>query len=107
MIDQHHGWNVSLKPPILGFVFSLVLIAAAFHLVREYPLTPMIKMVIFGIAAVQMAFQLVFFLFIGMGSKPDWHTIGFLFTVLTAIFIIAGTIWIMYNLDYNMMPMEH
>lgn len=107
MIDQHHGWNISLKPPILGFLFSLILTAAAFYLVREYPLTPMMGMVVFGLAAVQMILQLVFFLFLGMGSKPDWHTIAFVLTLLTAFFIIAGTIWIMYNLDYNMMPMEH
>ncbi len=105
MIDQHHGWNVSLKPPILGFLFSLILTVTAFHLVKEHPLTQPMAFVIFGLAILQMTLQLVFFLFLGLGSKPDWHTIVFLFMLLMVIMIIAGTIWIMNNLDYNMMPM--
>jgi cytochrome o ubiquinol oxidase subunit IV len=105
MIDQSHHWNISFKPPILGYVFSLILTISAFRLSAEYQLTTTIAFVIFGLALAQGFLQLIFFLFLGLESKPHWNTITFLFMLLVLAIIVAGTIWIMHHLNYNMMPM--
>ncbi|MES2122445.1 MAG: cytochrome o ubiquinol oxidase subunit IV [Chlamydiota bacterium] len=109
MIDVHHGWNASFKPQCLGFVLSFVLTVAAYLIVVNHHVSPeAIPLTVFGIAIAQAILQLVFFLHLGLESKPHWNSITFLFVVLVIIIVIGGSLWIMNNLDYNLMPnMEH
>ncbi|MCX6990899.1 MAG: cytochrome o ubiquinol oxidase subunit IV [Chlamydiae bacterium] len=108
MIDRHHGWNVSYKPAILGFIFSLILIAAMYRFAIHHNLSGgAFSWTIFGFGITMALVQLVFFLHIGMESKPHWNVITFAFTVLVIAIVIGGSIWIMNNLDYNLMPRAH
>lgn len=110
MIDPHHGWNASFKPQYIGFVISLILTLAAFRIVSHYHLTNwLLTLTIFGLAITQALAQLVFFLHLGLESKPHWNTITFLFTVMVILIVIGGSLWIMTHLDYNLMPpmMDH
>ena len=105
MIDQHHGWNASFRPSILGFIFSLILTVATYRFVtREVLIGSMLTFTIFGLGAFQVLIQLFFFLHLGMESKPHWNSITFLFMVLITIIIVGGSMWIMQNLNYHMMP---
>jgi len=105
MIDLHHGWNLSYKPQFLGFVLSLLLTFAAYRIVVHHHLSDgELILTLYGLAVAQAVLQLVFNLHLGMESKPHWNTITFLFTVLVIIIIIGGSVWIMNNLDYNLMP---
>ena len=109
MIDAHHGWNASLKPSCLGFVLSVILVLSAYRIIEFSHLSDLtLTLTIAGIAVVQAILQLVFFMHLGMESKPHWNTITFFFTVLVVILIIGGSVWIMNHLNYNLMPsMEH
>jgi len=104
MIDPRHGWNVSFKPLIWGFVLSLVLILAAYFIVVEHLLTGWVLLtsaVVLGI--IQGLVQLIFFLHLGIESKPRWNLMIFMFMVLIIIIINGGSMWIINNLDYNVM----
>lgn len=104
MIDQHHGWNISFKPPILGFVLSLILTVAIYLIAtKEHLKEPMLTGVIFGLGAVQVLIQLFFSFHLGLESKPHWSSITFLFMLLITLVIVGGSIWIMNNLNYHMM----
>jgi cytochrome o ubiquinol oxidase operon protein cyoD len=109
MIDPHHGWNASFKPQFIGFVLSFVLIIAAYRIVTHHHLSNgFLSMTICGVAIIQVLIQLIFFMHLGLESKPHWHSITFLFTLLVIILIIGGSLWIMNNINYNLMPaMEH
>lgn len=108
MIDLHHRWNLSYKPSILGFVFSLILLFAAHRFATHHHLTgKALVFAILGIGVLQALVQLVFFLHLGMESKPRWNLISFLFMVMVAIIVIGGSIWIMQNIYYNEMPGQH
>ena len=109
MIDAHHGWNQSYKPQFLGFITSLVLTLAAYRIVTHYELTDfLLTLTVFGLATLQALLQLFFFLHLGVESKPQWGLITFLFTVLVIIVVIGGSLWIMNNLNYNLMStMKH
>jgi len=109
MIDTHHGWNASFKPQFLGFVTSIILLVAVYLLVTHHHLTNgPLRMTIFGSAIAQAVLQLIFFLHLGLESKPHWNTITFLFVVMVIIIVLGGSLWIMDNLNYNLMPnMEH
>jgi cytochrome o ubiquinol oxidase subunit IV len=105
MIDQHHGWNLSFKPLILGFVLSLISILAAYRMVAVYHLVDWaLTVTVFGLAASQAIFQLVFFLHLGLEAKPRWNVAMFLFMLLVITVVIGGSVWIMHNLNYNVMP---
>ena len=54
------------------------------------------------LAAVQLVIQLLTFLHLNTEARPRWQTQSFLFTMLTAVIIVVGSIWIMVNLNYNM-----
>lgn len=109
MIDSHHGWNASYKPQFLGLVISLILTVAAYRITIDYDVTESLLIwTIVGLGFLQALVQLVFFLHLGFESKPHWGMITFLFTVLITLIVIGGSLWIMSNLDYNLMPkMEH
>ncbi len=105
MIDQHHGWNASFKPLYIGFVISLLLTVAVFEIIRNDHLSNgILYLTVFGSAIFQAIIQLVFFLFVGMESKPLWNTISFVFVVLVLVIVIGGSVWIMSNLSYNLKP---
>jgi len=48
--------------------------------------------------------QMVFFLHIGRGSR--WKLLTFIFTIIVVGIVVIGSIWIMHNLNYNMMDMS-
>jgi cytochrome o ubiquinol oxidase operon protein cyoD len=105
MIDLHHGWNASFKPQFLGFVLSLILTVAAYRIVLHGELSDSeLMMTLCGMAILQAGFQLIFNMHLGLESKPHWNTITFLFTVLVIIIVIGGSVWIMNNLNYDLMP---
>lgn len=106
MIDEHHGWNASLKPLWLGFVLSLLLTAATYMIVKHHHLSDgILIMTIAGLAIIQTIIQLIFFLHLGLESKPHWNSITLFFAVLVIIIVIGGSVWIMSNLNYNLMSM--
>ena len=104
-MDQLHGWNVSLKPIVIGLILSAILTLASYRIVTYYHLTSMgLVYAVFALGIIQALVQLVFFLHLGLEEKPFWHMITFIFTALMLIIIVGGTMWIMSNLSYNLMP---
>lgn len=108
MIDRHHGWNLSFKPLALGFVLSIILTLAAYRIATRYHLSHMeLAITLFSIGTMQAILQMVFFLHLGVENKPHWNLLTFFFMVLVIIVVIGGSLWIMANLNYNVMaPME-
>jgi cytochrome o ubiquinol oxidase subunit IV len=108
MLDREHGWNISLKPPFIGYVLSLLIIAGMHRLVVHHHLKgDVLLWTVFGLGIAMALLQLVFFLHLGMESKPHWNSITFLFAVLVIVIIIGGSMWIMQNLNYNVMLPMH
>lgn len=106
MIDRHHGWNVSFKPVILGFFLSLILVVALYKIIlREHLSGDLFVISIMGLTILLAVIQLILFLHVGLDSRPRWVTISLLFTILVIFIVIGGSLWIMNNLDYNLMPM--
>lgn len=105
MIDSHHGWNTSVKPVVTGFVLSILCTVAAYLIVAENIYRPWIYLVmVAGLGFIQTIIQMLFFFHLGVEQKPRWNLVMFLFMVLVVVIIVGGSIWIMNNLNYNMMP---
>jgi cytochrome o ubiquinol oxidase operon protein cyoD len=96
-----------------GFGISLALTLAAFALATlyidsngdAYPKLVTVGMLL-GLAVMQLIAQLVFFFHLGREPKPRLNTISFLFMLMVVGIIGLGSIWIMYNLNYNMTEQE-
>lgn len=102
---EHRHSPVPYVSYVIGFGLSLITTLFAYILVVNvaWPKETLIYCIL-GLAVVQLIVQVVFFLHIGRGSH--WKLITFLFTVLVVAVVVVGSIWIMNNLNYNMMDMS-
>lgn len=90
---------------VVGFVLSVITTLIAYFLVVNKVLpTDILIYTILGLAVVQLIVQVIFFLHIGRGTK--WKTITFVFAVGVVAIVVVGSIWIMENMNYNMMDMS-
>lgn len=88
----------------VGFLLSLGLTVAPYLTVTEQWLSGIALMLaLAGFAVAQLVVQLVFFLHLGRGSNARWSVIALLFALLVIVIIVVGSLWIMTNLNYNMM----
>ncbi|MFM0266458.1 cytochrome o ubiquinol oxidase subunit IV [Paraburkholderia sediminicola] len=104
--DEGHGGEShgSLGSYATGFILSVILTVAAFGLVMNGTLTgENALLAIAGLALVQIVVHLVFFLHMNTSSAQRWNVMAFGFTVLTAVILIVGSLWIMHNVSMHMM----
>lgn len=96
-----HG---SIKSYVIGFIFSVILTALAFAVVIGHVLPASSAVpVLAGLALVQIVVHLTYFLHMNGSSSQRWNVMAFSFTVLTAVILIIGSLWIMHNVAFNMM----
>jgi len=106
MIDSKHNWNSALKPLFIGFIFSIIFVLSAYLIAEQHLLKGLqLHIALFVAALVQAAIQLIFFMHLLIESKPRWNLLIFLFTVLVMVIVVAGSLWIMYHINYNNMLM--
>jgi len=92
---------------IVGFVISIILTLIAFMLVENKILpTAALVVTIVALAVIQLFIQLVFFLHITSGIGARWKVTTFVFAVVVVGILVGGSIWIMNNLNYNMLQMS-
>ena len=101
--------SVHVTSYVVGFLLSIVLTLGAYILVQQHVaghhafLTHKFLVgVILLFAMLQLVVQLVFFLHLGREKKPRWNLQVLMFAALVVSILVAGSIWIMANLDYNM-----
>jgi cytochrome o ubiquinol oxidase subunit IV len=98
---ESHG---SVGSYVMGFVLSVILTALAFGAVLSGAVQGHDALyVIAGLALVQIVVHLVFFLHMNTSSGQRWNVMAFGFTVLVAVILIGGSLWIMHNVSMNMM----
>lgn len=101
--DEGHDHG-TVKSYIVGFLLSIVLTFAAFALVMENMLTGVAAYAALStLAVVQLIIQVTFFLHLNTRPRMRWNVISFVFTVIVVGILVAGSLWIMYNMNYNMM----
>jgi cytochrome o ubiquinol oxidase subunit IV len=100
---EPHG---SLRDYTIGFLLSVVLTAVPFWLVMGDVSwsKQTIAFVIMGFAAVQMVVHMVYFLHMTPKSEDGWTLTSLVFTLILVVITLAGSLWVMYHLDNNMMP---
>ena len=106
--DEEH---VSVRLRVLGYVIGLglaiILTATSFFIAgTDLVWQPSIPVAIIVLAIAQMGVHLVFFLHITTGPDNTNNVLALAFGVLIVFLVVAGSLWIMGNLNYNMAPMD-
>lgn len=110
--DDHHGDHHAdghdhgtYRSYLIGFALSVVLTAIPFWLVMAGVLAPQLTgLIITGFAVVQIVVHMIFFLHMNHRSEGGWNMLALIFTLVIVVIAVAGSVWVMYHLNTNMMP---
>ena len=99
-----HGHS-SVKSYVIGFVLAVILTVIPFKIVMDGTMERGTMLwIILGMAAVQIVVHLKYFLHLDGSNGQRWNVMALLFTVLILFIVLAGSLWIMHNMNANMMP---
>ncbi|WP_232492804.1 cytochrome o ubiquinol oxidase subunit IV [Novosphingobium kaempferiae] len=106
--DEHGASHGSLREYVVGFLLSVVLTAIPFWLVMTgaIPDKQATALVIMAFAAVQIVVHMIYFLHMNTKSENGWTVMALIFTIVIVIITLSGSLWVMYHLNTNMMPMS-
>ena len=108
--DHHHdaGPHSTFSGYMVGFVLSIILTAIPFWLVMAKVIADRntAVLVLGGFAVVQILVHMVYFLHMNGKVEGGWTLLSTIFTVVFVAIAIAGTLWVMFHMNANMMP-EH
>ncbi len=89
----------------IGLALAVILTATSFWVANTSLLwAPGIPLGLAVLAIAQMGVHLVFFLHITTGPDNTNNVLALAFGVLVVFLVVAGSLWIMANLNDNMMP---
>ncbi|MDR6093722.1 cytochrome o ubiquinol oxidase subunit IV [Stenotrophomonas sp. SORGH_AS_0321] len=98
---ESHG---SVKSYLIGFVLAVILTVIPFWVVMSGDFSRTVSGVAIAVTAVlQMLVHLVFFLHLDRSSESRWNVNAAVFTVVVIGIIVAGTLWVMHNMNVHMM----
>jgi cytochrome o ubiquinol oxidase subunit IV len=102
---------VSVKLRVLGYLVGLglaILLTTTSFFIAGTDLVwqPSIPVAIIVLAIAQMGVHLVFFLHITTGPDNTNNVMALAFGLLIVFLVIGGSLWIMANLNQNMLPMN-
>ena len=98
----------TFKGYMTGFVLSVILTAIPFWLVMAKPLqdSQAIMLIILAFAIVQIIVHMIYFLHLNTSSEGGWNMLALIFTMVLVVIALSGSMWVMYHMNTNMMPMS-
>jgi len=99
--------HATLRGYLTGFGLSVILTVIPFWLVMEHVLaSPVATAVsIMALAVLQVLVHMVYFLHMNLKLEDGWSFMALIFTLILVVITLTGSLWVMYNLNVNMMPM--
>lgn len=102
--------HATMRDYLIGFGLAVILTVIPFWLVMGNVLEN--KLLTTGIilmfAVAQMLVHIVYFLHLNTRSQGGWNMLAAIFTVVLVVIAISGSLWVMFHMNANMMPLgEH
>ncbi|NVM86841.1 cytochrome o ubiquinol oxidase subunit IV [Variovorax sp. SG517] len=96
----------TFKGYMTGFVLAVILTAIPFWLVmgKVFDKPSTTALVILAFAVVQIVVHMVYFLHMDAKSEGGWNMLALIFTLVLVVITLAGSLWVMYHMNTNMMP---
>jgi len=104
--SESHGHG-TMGQLMIGFALAAILTIIPFFLVMVdtgLSRTALVG-IIMGLGAVQIIVHLVYFLHLNSSSEEGWTLSASMFSVVILVIVLAGSLWVMHNMNENMMPM--
>ena len=100
--------HITLDGYLIGFGLAVLLTAVPFYLVMSGVLESKTAtaLAITILAVGQIVVHMVYFLHLDAKSEAGWNLMALIFTAVILIIALTGSLWIMYHLKVNMMPMN-
>ncbi|MEM7169399.1 MAG: cytochrome o ubiquinol oxidase subunit IV [Pseudomonadota bacterium] len=105
--DLHQqGGHGSFRSYMIGFVLSVILTIIPFSIVMGGLVDSKVLAIgiVFTLGAAQMLVHIYYFLHVNARAEEGWLAMSLTFTVLLVVIVLAGSIWVMFHLEENMMP---
>ncbi len=94
----------TLKSYLTGLFLSLLFTFVAFALVGKHLMSVTgLYITLTALAIAQLFAQVICFLRLNVSQEGRWNTMPFIFTFVIVGVLVGGSLWIMYNLNANMM----
>ncbi len=105
--EEHSSVRLRVIGYLVGLGLAVLLTATSFFIAgTDMVWQPSIPVAIIVLAIAQMGVHLVFFLHISTGADNTNNVLALAFGLLIVFLVIGGSLWIMANLNHNMMPMD-
>lgn len=94
-----------LKTYIIGLVLCVVITLISFWMTGNKILDGRaLIFAIAGLALIQFFVQLKCFLHLSLKPDARWDVISLVFTIIIVLILVAGSLWIMFDMAHMMMP---
>ena len=106
--DHQQAGHGSLRDYLTGFILSVILTAIPFWLVmaQVFADSRVTAAIVLGLGLIQIVVHMVYFLHMNTSSEGGWTMLALIFTVVLVVITLSGSIWIMFHLSGNMMPVS-
>ena len=105
--DEHSQVLAGVRGYAVGLILATGLTATSFWVAATHSLwAPGVPIGLCVLAIAQMGIHLAFFLHITTGPDNTNNVLALAFGVLIVVLVLSGSLWIMANLNHNMMPMD-
>lgn len=100
-----HG---SFKGYMTGFLLSVLLTAIPFWLVMGdvFASKQLTVFIVLAFALVQIVVHMIYFLHMNTSAEGGWNMLALIFTLVLVVITLSGSLWVMYHMNANMMPMS-
>ncbi len=101
------GSQAGVATYLIGLGLAFLLTGVSFFIAQTHLVWgPSIPVALIVLAIAQMGVHLVFFLHITTGPDNANNVLALAFGVLIVLLLLTGSLWIMFHLNHNMMPMD-
>jgi cytochrome o ubiquinol oxidase subunit IV len=105
LTETEEGKRAGVLVYTIGLGFAVILTATSFWVANTSVLWgPGVHLGLAVLAIAQMGVHLVFFLHITTAPDNTNNVLALAFGLLIVFLVIAGSLWIMANLNHNLMP---
>lgn len=112
--DLHHGHDHghdahahgSFKSYMTGFVLAVILTVIPFGIVMGggFDSRALTIAVVVLCAVAQVLVHMIYFLHMNSNAEEGWTLLSTVFTIVIVMIMLAGSLWVMFHLNTNMMP---
>jgi len=104
----HEASHGTFKSYMIGFVLSVILTVIPFWIVmaKVFSDSTVTVAVVMILGAIQIVVHMIYFLHMDTKSEGGWNMMALIFTITLVVIALSGSMWVMYHLNANMMPVS-